>query len=95
MKKPSGYDINVTELTTPVDMHLMSDIREAVQGYEAVHAQRPLRVELSETLYKIFRFELQTPQMSADQQGNDEVKGLRFSGVPVVRGDYDGIRLCR
>tara|TARA_R110002110_G_scaffold269035_3_gene484716 strand:+ start:1177 stop:1506 length:330 start_codon:yes stop_codon:yes gene_type:complete len=86
--------VKVSELNTPVEAHLMSEIREVVQGFEAVNAQRPLRIELGTGLYKTFRYMLCAPQISADETGHDEVRGLRFSGVPIVSGSYDGIRVC-
>jgi hypothetical protein len=95
-KTVAGGDVlvKVSELNTPVESHLMSEIREIVQGFEAVNAQRPLRIELGSMLYKTFRYMLSSPQISADETGHDEVGGLRFSGVPIVSGPYDGIRVC-
>ena len=86
--------VKVSELDTPIVSHLMSEIREIVQGFDAVNASRPLRIELGKRLYGMFRYMLVATQTSADGAGNDEVKGLRFSGVPIVRGAYDGIRVC-
>ena len=93
----AGEDVvvRVSELNTPVPLHLMSEIREIIQGFEAVNAHRPLRIELGVPLYKVFRYMTTSPQISADETGHDEVSGLRFSGVPIISGSYDGIRVCR
>lgn len=89
------FEVAETRLDTPVEMHLMSELRDIIDGFNAVHAQRPMRAELSKKLYAIFRENVIPAQMSADETGHDEVTAFTFSGVPIVSGDYDGVRLVK
>ncbi len=103
MKRKKGVSIasdgdtrvRAEELDTPVYMHLMPNIKEILDGFNAIHGERPLRVELSPFLYKIFRESLLDTQVCAGEPGYDEVRNLLFHGVPVLSGDFDGVCLCR
>ena len=89
------FEVAVTRLNTPVDMHIISELRDIIDGFMAVHGERPTRAELSTTLYKIFRTHMIPLKMAADEQGHDEPTALKFHGVPILSGEYDGVRLVK
>jgi hypothetical protein len=92
-KKTKSVWISKHEMKTPVEMHIMPDLREIIQGHEAEKGQRPMRIELGRGMYMLFKSNLVDTQTLAGEPGQGEIRKLKFMDVPVVSGKFDGIRV--
>jgi len=83
--------VDFTTTESPMNIHILNDLSEQINGYIATEGQRPMSCLMDLPHYKAFiSTQFPSNQVAIDHDEKREIERYAFKGVPVGLGKVKG-----